>query len=198
MVAKMATIVGDVTGLQQRHRPLNIPPLVKGTQSAMGSRWPGHYFCQFEPFTLTRNQSYASDTSRNPLQSCLVSHSILDLLLNRKPLFEQTFAHPITLFYHIFLKNGIQRNTNRKREIDGRGYIYLENQAFSTLNLQQWFRLAIAICDCAIVHLYWCSNSEVFIYVWISLEKSIGEFLMVYKKMRALIRLRVYNHDFGL
>ena len=114
MVAKMATIVGDVTGLQQRHRPLNIPPLVKGTQSAMGSRWPGHYFCQFQPFTSTRNQSYASDTSRNPLQSCLVSHSILDLLLNRKPLFEQTFAHPITLFYHIFLKNGIQRNTNRK------------------------------------------------------------------------------------
>ena len=25
----MATIVGDVTGLQQRHHPLNIPPLVE-------------------------------------------------------------------------------------------------------------------------------------------------------------------------
>ena len=29
MAAKMATIVGDVTGLQQRHHPLNIPHLVK-------------------------------------------------------------------------------------------------------------------------------------------------------------------------
>ena len=27
--SKMATIVGDVTGLQQRHHPLNIPHLVK-------------------------------------------------------------------------------------------------------------------------------------------------------------------------
>ena len=23
-------------------------PLLKGTQSAMRSRWPGHYFCRFE------------------------------------------------------------------------------------------------------------------------------------------------------
>ena len=29
MAAEMATIVGDVTGLQQRHHPLNIPPLVE-------------------------------------------------------------------------------------------------------------------------------------------------------------------------
>ena len=29
MAAKMATIVGDVTGLQQRHHPWNIPHLVK-------------------------------------------------------------------------------------------------------------------------------------------------------------------------
>ena len=41
----------------------------------MWPRWPGHYFCQFE------NQMYASDIPRNPLQSCLVFHSILDLLL---------------------------------------------------------------------------------------------------------------------
>ena len=32
-------------------------------------------------FTSTRNQIYASDTSRNPLQSYQVFHSILDLLL---------------------------------------------------------------------------------------------------------------------
>ena len=29
MAAKMATVVGDVTGLQQRHHPSNIPHLVK-------------------------------------------------------------------------------------------------------------------------------------------------------------------------
>ena len=29
MAAEMAAIVGDVTGLQQRHHPLNIPPLVE-------------------------------------------------------------------------------------------------------------------------------------------------------------------------
>ena len=29
MAAEMATIVGDVTGLQQRHHPLNIPPLLE-------------------------------------------------------------------------------------------------------------------------------------------------------------------------
>ena len=35
----------------------------------------------WKAFTSTRNQIYASDTSRNPLQSYLVFHSILDLLL---------------------------------------------------------------------------------------------------------------------
>ena len=65
---------------------------------------------------------------------------------------------------------------NLQLPIDGKGYIYLENQAFSTVNLRQWFGLR------AISHLYSCSNSEVFVYVWLSLEKSIGEFSMVYKK----------------
>ena len=30
------------------------------------------------------------------------------------------------------------------------------------------------------------------------LDKSIGEFSMVYRKMSALMWLRVYNHDYGL
>ena len=60
--------------------------------------------------------------------------------------------------------------------MDGKGYSYLENQAFLTVNLPQSFRLL------AISHLYWCSHSEVFVDVWLSLEKSIGEFSMVYKK----------------
>ena len=53
----------------------------------------------WKAFTSTRNQMYASDTSRNPFQSCLVFHSIVDLFL-----FEQTLTHPMTLFYHIWVK----------------------------------------------------------------------------------------------
>ena len=49
-----------------------------------------------------------------------------------------------------------------------------------------------------ISHLYWWSNSEVFVDVWLSLDKSIAEFPTVYKKMSALVCNRVYNHDFGL
>ena len=60
------------------------------------------------------------------------------------------------------------------------------------MTLRQWFRLR------AISHLYWCSNSEVLVHVWLSLEKSIGEFSMVYKKMSTLIWLSAYNHDFEL
>ena len=44
----------------------------------------------------------ASATSRNPLQSCIVLHSILHLL--QKTCFEQTLTHPMKLFYHILLK----------------------------------------------------------------------------------------------
>ena len=33
---------------------------------------------------------------------------------------------------------------------------------------------------------------------WLSLDKSISEFSMVYKKMSAFLWLRVYNHDFSL
>ena len=56
----------------------------------------------WKAFTSTRNQMYASDTSRNPLQSCLVFHSILDLL--QKTSFWANFNHFMTLFYHIWLK----------------------------------------------------------------------------------------------
>ena len=42
------------------------------------------------------------------------------------------------------------------------------------------------------------SNSEVFVDVWLFLDKSIREFSVVYKKMCALMGLKVYNHDLGL
>ena len=48
------------------------------------------------------NPNQMTDTFTNPLQSCLVFQSVLDLLL--KTSFEQTFTHPLTLFYHIWLK----------------------------------------------------------------------------------------------
>ena len=43
--------------------------------------------------------------------------------------------------------------------INQKVYTYLENQASSTLKLRQWFRL------CLISHLYWWSNSAVFVDV---------------------------------
>ena len=49
-----------------------------------------------------RNQSYASDASWNPLQSCLVFHSIFDILL--KACLEYSLTHPVLLFYHIWFK----------------------------------------------------------------------------------------------
>ena len=42
------------------------------------------------------------------------------------------------------------------------------------------------------------SNSEVFVDVWLSLNKSIAEFSMAYKNMSALVWRRVYNPDFSL
>ena len=56
----------------------------------------------WKAFTSTQSQMYASDTCRNPLQSCLVFHSILVLL--QKTSFEHTLTHPMTLFYHTWLK----------------------------------------------------------------------------------------------
>ena len=56
----------------------------------------------WKEFTSTQNQMDASATPRNPLQSCLVYHSILDLL--QKTSFWANLTHPMTLFYHIWLK----------------------------------------------------------------------------------------------
>ena len=50
--------------------------------------------------TSTRNQIYASDTSRNPLQSYLVFHSNLDILL--KTSFWANFNLPCDIILHYF------------------------------------------------------------------------------------------------
>ena len=72
----------------------------------MGPRWPGHYFC--------RNQMYASDTSRNPLQSWLVFHLIPDFL--QKISFWAIFYSSCYVILSYLVKNSIQRNMNRRGE----------------------------------------------------------------------------------
>ena len=106
----------------------------------------------------TWNQRYASNTSRNPLQSsqCFIGFSIFYW----KPVSEYAFAHPMILFYHIWLKTvwiasernmkrrggkregagqmkspaltKITREMNKKHWRANHHYIYLENHIFST------------------------------------------------------------------
>ena len=57
---------------------------------------------------------YASDTSRYPLQSCLVFLSILDLL--QKTTFGTNFNSSYDNILSYLVKNSIQRNTNRRGE----------------------------------------------------------------------------------
>ena len=73
-------------------------------------------------------------------------------------------------------------------KIDGKGYICLENQAFFDNDL---YRLRV------ISHLQ-STDDRIQKYSSMSVDKSIGEFYIVYKKMSALLWLRVYNHDFGV
>ena len=68
----------------------------------------------WKTFISTRNQNYASDTSRNPLQSCLVFHSILDILLKIFFWADVYSSYYIILSY--LVKNSIQRNMNRRGE----------------------------------------------------------------------------------
>ena len=50
--------------------------------STVGLPWPGYPFLPvWKAFTSTRNEMHASDTSRNPLQSCLMFHSIHNIFL---------------------------------------------------------------------------------------------------------------------
>ena len=117
----------------------------------------------WKEFTSTRNQMYASATSRNPLQSCLVFHSILDLL--QKTSFWANFNSSYDIILSYLVKNSIQRNMNRRGEkrvgagreesplfakitkkwINNIGIIYLENRwkrlhmFWKSSFLRQWF-----------------------------------------------------------
>ena len=72
--------------------------------------------------------------------------------------------------------------------------MYLENQASSTVNLPH-STITQTSCNFSPVLTFELGSMCRFLA---SLEKSIGEFSMVYKKMSALMWLGAYNHDFGL
>ena len=68
----------------------------------------------WKEFTSTRNQMNASAASRDPLQSCLVFHLILDLLQKTYFLANSNSYYDIISSY--LVKNRIQRNMNRRGE----------------------------------------------------------------------------------
>ena len=78
--------------------------------------------------------------------------------------------------------------------MDGKCYMYLENQASSTVNLPH-STITQTSCNFSPVLMFELGSIRRFLA---SLEKSIGEFSMVNKKMSALMWLGAYNHDFGL
>ena len=59
---------------------------------------------------------YASDTSRNPLQSCLVFHSILDILVKTSFWAKFNLPYDIDIILSYLVKNSIQKNMNRRDE----------------------------------------------------------------------------------
>ena len=78
--------------------------------------------------------------------------------------------------------------------MDGIGYLYLENQAFSTVNLPH-STITQTSCNFSPLLMFEFGSIR---RCLASLGKSIGEFSMVYKKMTALMWLRAHNNDFGL
>ena len=155
----------------------------------MGPCWPGHYFSQFEK----RLPQPEIKTSRNPLQSYLVFHSILDLLLKISFWVNVYSSYDIILSY--LVKSSIKRNVNRRgekragagrekspkitREMNQKHwwaitviYMYLENgwkrlHIFGNSSLLNREPVVQSLRLRAISHLYWCSNSEVFVDVWL-------------------------------
>ena len=156
----------------------------------MGPRWPGHYFCQFEK---SLPQPEIKWTRR------LVFHSILDLL--QKICFWANFNSSYDIILSYFVKNSIQRNKNRREiafvcqnnkrnesiTLANKSYVFGKSMEKVTyvwkIKLSRPWTFDNDSCRLRVIsHLYWWSNSEVFVDVWLFLDKSIGEFSMVYKK----------------
>ena len=69
----------------------------KGTQSAMGPRWPGHYFCQFEK-RLPKPEIKFTRRILLEIHFNLALCFIRSSIFYWKPIFELTFTHTITFF----------------------------------------------------------------------------------------------------
>ena len=94
------------------------------------------------------NPKSASATSRNPLQSCLVFHLILDLL--QKTCFWANFDSSYDIMLSYLVKNSIQRNKNRrgeKRVSAGVGeipFVYQNNKRNESITLASKFLACVA------------------------------------------------------
>ena len=164
---------------------------LKGTESAMGPRWPVHYFFPFEK-RLPQPEIKCTRRIHKDIRYNLAKCSIRSSIFYRKPLFEQTLTHPMTLFYHIWLKTVSKGTwTEEVRNLVGAGRV--KSPSFSKIikemNQQHWrtnnrfiyvWKIKLSrpwtfdndSCRlCIIFHLYWWSNSEVFVDVWHSWTK---------------------------
>ena len=179
----------------------------------------------WKAFTSTQTQMFASDTSKNLLQSCLVFHLILDLLL--KTSFWANFYSSYYIISSYLVKHSIQRNMNRggeKRVSTGQEKSHSFTKTTREMNKKQWANYLFRYLEnrCKGLHVFGkssfldlepstmiqtslISHLLVLMFEFGSICQCLAypgqihcEFSMVYKKMNVLIWLRVYNHDFGL
>ena len=113
---------------------------LKGTESAMGPRWPVHYFFPFEK-RLPQPEIKCTRRIHKDIRYNLAKCSIRSSIFYRKPLFEQTLTHPMTLFYHIWLKTVSKGTwTEEVRNLVGAGRV--KSPSFSKIikemNQQHW------------------------------------------------------------
>ena len=138
----------------------------------------------WKAFTSNRNQIYASDIPRNPLQSYLVFHSNLDLLL--KISFWANFYLSYYIILSYLVKKQYSKEHERKRwetrwrQAGEIAFVYQNNKRNESVTYgkgyniwkikrsRPWtFHTVQSLRLRAISHLYWCSNSEVFVDVWL-------------------------------
>ena len=116
---------------------------IKGTQPAMGPCWPGHYLLSVEKRLLQPKlikytlRIHSRDKFRNPLQSCIVFDSILDLWMI--PSFRANF-YPSC---NIILPASMQRNMKRidlyKCATSDFGFAKKKNYHHHSTLLRRWF-----------------------------------------------------------
>ena len=115
----------------------------------------------WQAFTSTRNQLCLSDTSRIPLQPCLVFHSILNLIL-KTSFWANVYSFHKGLSY--FVKHSIQRNMKRSggtHEGAGQEKLFTRKKRNESITLQSkssLFTLYISKIDGERLHIFEKSN----------------------------------------